>query len=73
MSNFKTIRQSDGRWIVKKEGSNRTFSHHSTKSSAWKETRRLARGAETEAILEDLDGNVYTRNSYCSDPYPQKV
>ena len=69
--NYWTTPRADG-WAVKKEGTNRASSVHSTQAEAWSETRRLARGAGSEALLQGADGKIRARNSYGSDPYPPK-
>jgi len=63
-------KRSDGKWAVKKSGSSKATSLHDTQENAWKEARRLARGAGTEAFLKGKDGKIRTRNSYGNDPYP---
>lgn len=62
-NDFNTVMKSGGIWIVT-EGSGRSASKHTSQDEAWKETRRLARGAGTEAILKGKDGKVLTRNFY---------
>lgn len=69
--NYWTTKREDG-WAVKKEGSSRASSVHNTQAEAWSETRRLARGAGVEALLQGTDGKIRTRNSYGNDPYPPK-
>ncbi|WP_353641025.1 DUF2188 domain-containing protein [Mesorhizobium sp. WSM2239] len=69
--NYWTTKSSDG-WAVKKEGSTRASSVHTTQAEAWSEARRLARGAGSEAFLKDSDGKIRARNSYGNDPYPPK-
>ena len=59
-------------WAVKREGSKRASSVHSTQSEAWKETRRLARGSEGEAFLQGKDGKIRARNTYGNDPFPPR-
>jgi hypothetical protein len=69
--NYWTTKHSEG-WAVKKEGASRASSVHSTQAEAWSETRRLARGAKSEALLQGSDGQIRARNTYGSDPYPPK-
>lgn len=61
-----------GGWAVKRSGTSRAASIHNTQADAWKETRRLARGAGSEAFLKGRDGKIRTRNSYGEDPNPPK-
>jgi hypothetical protein len=53
-SAFNAVMKAGG-WIVA-EGSGRSASKHTSQDEAWKETRRLARGAGPEAILRGKDG-----------------
>ena len=62
-NDFNTVMKAGGIWIVT-EGSGRSTSKHTSQDEAWKETRRLARGAGTEAVLKGKDGKVLTRNNY---------
>ncbi len=65
--NYWTTKRNSG-WAVKKEGSGRASSTHSTQAEAWKEARRLARGTEGEAFLQGQDGKIRARNTYGHDP-----
>jgi len=71
-SNYWTSKRSDGSWGVKKEGAARATSIHGTQQEAWNETRRLARGSNSEAFLKGTDGKIRARNSYGNDPFPPK-
>lgn len=70
-NNYWTTKHSDG-WAVKREGASRASSVHETQADAWKETKRLARGSEGEALLQGQNGQIRTRNTYGKDPYPPK-
>ncbi len=70
-NNFWTTNHKDG-WAVKREGTKKASSVHSTQAEAWKETRRRARGAEGEAFLKGKDGKIRARNTYGHDPYPPR-
>ncbi len=61
--NYRTTVREDG-WAVKRDGSNRAASIHKDQSSAWHETKRLARANGSEALLQGRDGKIMTRNSY---------
>ena len=67
-----TSKRNDGTWSVKREGSTKASSLHNTQEQAWKEARRLARGAGSEAFLKDINGRIRARNSYGNDPFPPK-
>ena len=66
MSNnrFRTTLQKNGEWAVKREGEKKTSAIFNTQSDAWCDARRRARGAEGEALLEDKNGKVLSRNTY---------
>ena len=53
-----------GIWIVIAEGSQHARSFHTTKLEAWYEAKRLARGANCEAILKDKNGDIVANNYY---------
>ena len=61
--NYWTTKSGDG-WAVKKEGGKRATSVHSTQADAWKEARRLAKGAGGEATLQGNDGKIRTKSTY---------
>ena len=67
--NYWTSKRSDGKWAVKRSGSNKASSLFGTQQDAWKEARRLARGAGSEAFLKGVDGKIRTRNHYDNDLY----
>ncbi len=67
-----TSMRNDGQWAVKRSGATKAASLHPTQDEAWKEARRLARGAGSEAFLKGTNGKIRARNSYGNDPYPPK-
>jgi len=69
---YLTSRRTDGTWAVRRVGASRAASIHTRQSDAWKEARRLARGAGSEAFLKGRDGKIRTRNSYGSDLFPPR-
>ncbi|MFZ1288605.1 MAG: DUF2188 domain-containing protein [Melioribacteraceae bacterium] len=71
-NNFWTTQRNDGKWAVKKEGSARTTSIHDNQDNAWKEARRLARGANSEAFLTGNNGEIRAHNSYGLDNFSKK-
>jgi hypothetical protein len=70
--NYWTSPRSEGGWSVRKAGAERAASIHDSQEDAWKEAKRLARGAGSEAILKGRDGQIRARNSYGNDPFPPK-
>ncbi len=71
-NDYWTSPRKDGGWSVKRSGTSRAASVHNTQAEAWKEARRLARGAASEAFLKGKDGKIRARNTYGNDPYPPK-
>lgn len=69
-NDYWTSKRKDGNWAVKRSGSSKAASLHTTQTDAWKEARRLARGAGSEAFLKDKDGKIRARNTYGKDPFP---
>ena len=61
---FCAIARKDGKWVVQQVGSNRSKFVSTSEFIAWRETRRMARGAGTTAILFNRDGQVRTQNTY---------
>jgi len=68
-NDYWTSKRGDGKWAVKRAGTDRASSLHETQEKAWKEARRLARGVGSEAFLKGRDGKIRTRNSYGNDPF----
>jgi hypothetical protein len=62
--NFLASPRKDGSWIVKISGKNHTSSIHESRAKAWKETRMLARGEGSEAILMSRNGKISSYNVY---------
>jgi hypothetical protein len=62
----------DGRWAVKREGTDQPISVHATQADAWNEARRQARADGSEAVLQGRDGRIRERNTYGNDPYPPR-
>ena len=65
---YLATKESSG-WAVKKEGASRAASVHDNQTDAWAETRRLARGAGGEALLQGSDGRVRASNTYFKPPH----
>lgn len=63
-SSFYTSPHEKGAWAIKRDGAFKAVSVHKTQAEAWKEARRLARGARTDAVLKDKNGKILTKNSY---------
>ncbi|XVJ51447.1 MAG: DUF2188 domain-containing protein [Vampirovibrio sp.] len=59
-------------WAVKGEGNERATSVHSTQAKAWAETQQRARQNESEAYLQNRQGQIRERNTYGHDPEKTK-
>jgi uncharacterized protein YdaT len=62
----------DGRWSVRKAGSNRVTSTYDTQREAISEARKIARNQGTEIYIHGRDGRIRERDSYGKDPHPPK-
>ncbi|HJR57086.1 MAG TPA: DUF2188 domain-containing protein [Rhizomicrobium sp.] len=61
-----------GGWSVKKAGSPRATSTHTTQSEAIATATQLARNQKTEVYVHGRDGRIRERNSFGKDPFPPK-
>ena len=62
----------DGRWAVRKGGSDRVTRSFNTQQEAIEVARNIARNQETELYIHGRDGRIRERNSYGRDPFPPK-
>ncbi|WP_095587463.1 DUF2188 domain-containing protein [Actibacterium ureilyticum] len=62
----------DGKWSVRKAGSDRATRTFETQREAISEARRIARNQGTELYIHGRDGRIRERDSYGKDPYPPK-
>lgn len=51
-------------WTVRRAGRSRALMLWLTRDEAWREARRLARGAGVEAYLVETNGRIIARNNY---------
>lgn len=61
-----------GKWSVKKAGSAKSTSLHSTQAEAIKAATAIARNQKTEVYIHGKDGRIRERNSFGNDPHPPK-
>lgn len=59
-------------WSVKKAGSSRSTSIHSTQQEAIAAARRIAQNQRTELYIHGRDGRIVERRTYGNDPYPPR-
>ena len=62
----------DGKWGVRKSGSDKVTKKFDTQREAIGEARRIARNQSTEVYIHGRDGRIRSRDSYGEDPYPPK-
>lgn len=62
----------DGRWGVRKAGSDRVTKTYDTQKEAISEARKIAKNQGTELYIHGRDGRIRGRDSYGKDPYPPK-
>jgi len=62
----------DGKWGVRKAGSDKVTKTFDTQQEAIDEARKIARNQNTELYIHRRDGRIRARDSYGKDPYPPK-
>ncbi|MGI2035701.1 DUF2188 domain-containing protein [Rhizobium panacihumi] len=62
-----------GKWGVRKAGSSKSTSLHSTQAEAIKVATQIARNQKANVYIHGEDGRIRERNSYGNDPHPTKV
>lgn len=62
----------DGKWSVRKAGSDRVTKTYETQKEAISEARKIARNQGTELYIHGRDGRIRDRDSYGKDPFPPK-
>lgn len=62
----------DGRWSVRKAGSDRATRTFDTQREAISEARKIAKNQGTELYIHGRDGRIRERDSYGKDPFPPK-
>jgi hypothetical protein len=66
------VPREDGRWAVKRAGSERASSVHDRQTDADERGRGTAQREKTEYLLHGRDGQIRERDSYGPDPNPPK-
>jgi len=61
-----------GKWAVKREGSERASSVHDTQAKAESAGRTTAKADQTEFYLHNREGQIREKDSYGNDPNPPK-
>lgn len=62
----------DGKWGSKKEGSSRDSRVFDTQKEAWDYSRGQAKQSNSEAFLQNKQGQIRERNSYGNDKFPPR-
>ena len=60
----------DGKWAVRRTGSDKLTKKFNTQKEAIREARKIARNQGTELYIHGRDGRIRDRDSYGQDPYP---
>lgn len=63
---------SSGKWAVRRSGSARASSAHTTQDEAIVNARRLAEKQKTELYIHGADGRIRERSSFRDTPPPTK-
>ncbi len=58
----------NGRWAVRREGSTRVTSTHTTQADAIESARQTAINQRSELFVHRPNGEIRDRNSYGNDP-----
>lgn len=61
-----------GKWSVRRAGSDKATSVHSTQREAINEARKIAKNQGTELYIHGRDGRIRERDSYGNDPKRSK-
>lgn len=69
--NIHVVPRNEG-WVVRKEGSTRATSVHSTQREAVDAARKIAQHKNGELVIHGRDGRIRDRDSYGSDPFPPR-
>src|SRR6185436_15690394 len=67
--NIHVVPRNEG-WVVRREGTTRATSVHSTQRDAVQAARKIARHHNGELIIHRRDGRIRERDSYGTDPFP---
>lgn len=62
----------DGRWAVRREGSNRVTSKHDTQREAIEAAREILRNQGGELFIHGRNGYIRAKDSYGTDPNPPR-
>ncbi|MCY3879306.1 MAG: DUF2188 domain-containing protein [Rhodobacteraceae bacterium] len=62
----------DGKWAVRKSGSDKVTKIFDTQQKAIAKGREFARKQGTELYIHGRDGRIRDRDSYGRDPHPPK-
>ena len=62
----------DGKWAVRKSGSDRVTRTFETQREAVAAGRDIARNQRSELVIHGSDGLIRERRSYGNDPFPPK-
>lgn len=61
-----------GGWDVKRSGSIKSSAHFETKAEAVRGGRTISQNQNTEMFIHGKNGQIQSRDSHGSDPFPPK-
>ena len=61
----------DGKWAVRRTGSDKVTKLFDTRWEAIVQGRKIARNQRAELYIHDRDGRIRSRDSYEHEPHPQ--
>jgi len=66
------VPNADGKWAVRRAGSERAGRIFATKSEAVDYARTIVKKEQGEVFIHSRDGTIREHNTYGSDPYPPR-
>ena len=69
--NRHVVRHGTG-WAVRKAGSSRVSSNHTTQHAAIEKAKRAAKRDHGEVVIHDRHGRIRDKDSYGPDPHPPR-
>ncbi len=70
--NFHVVPHDDKGWAVRKEGSKKVSSTHTTQDDAIQQGKEWAQKDQAELVIHRKDGRIRDKDSYGNDPCPPK-
>lgn len=69
---YHVVSNPDGGWAVRREGAVRASKRFERKEDAVRYARSICQGERLALVVHRSDGTITEKNTYGSDPYPQR-